>query len=266
MEDKVTETKPEDGRVRYHKLKAEAKELGITGKFNTAQLEAAIATKKATSDTDAPKIGLTPEEAVKIDARLKYEFETQQKFRAERQMQIDRASIMAESNSLKIPIELPEKPTELELAKARQLLGIKKVEIKPSPETVNIEGGIDPITGKTVLPSKKGYYIFTNREQDDAAHTVNPGGKYIIHLIPDQIHVLSEFHIKFFRQRAVTPVYQRVPIKGPLVEGQMGEECKRTGSKPRFAFEHLGEAPQDAQFGLVTDTKILDELRQPLKL
>lgn len=246
--EEVTETKPEDGRVRYHKLKAQAKELGITtGNLNTEQLEAAIAAKK-------PEHGISVEEAAKIDARLKYEFEVQEKFRAERQIQIDRASIIVESQSLKIPVDLPEKPTELELAKARKLLGIKKIEVKPSPETVGIE------------TSKRGYYIFTNREQDDAAHTVNLGGKYIIHLIPDQIHVLSEYHINRWRQIATVPVYKRVPVAGPLIEGQMGEECKRTGGKPRFAFDYLGEAPPDAPFGLVTDTKILDELRQPLEV
>jgi hypothetical protein len=247
---RMDSTEEKNGLSRYQELKAEAKALGIKASGNAEQLEAAIAAKKA----ESPKTGLTPEEAKKIDAKLKYEFEVQEKFRAKRQTQIDRASIVTEAKSLKIPIDLPEKPTELELAKARLLLGIKKVEVRPSPETVAIESG------------KRGYYIFTNREQDDAAHTVSPGGKYIIHLIPDQIHVLSEYHVKFFRQKAVTPVYQRVPVAGPLVEGRMGEECKRTGSKQRFAFEYLGEAPQDAPFGIVTDTKILDELKQPLEI
>lgn len=252
--EEVTETKPEDGRVLRHKLIAKAKELGVPAGGSIEQLKKAIAVKEVIGSSETSKTGLTPEEAVKIDARLKYEFEVQEKFRTERKIQIDRAAIMVESKSLRIPIELPEKPTELELAQARLSLGMKKKEVKPSPETVAIES------------SKRGYYIFTNREQDDAAHTVNPGGKYIIHLIPDQVHVLSEFHIKFFRQKAVTPIYQRVAVAGPLVEGRMGEECKRTGSKPRFAFEYLGEAPQDAQFGIVTDTKILDELKQPLEV
>lgn len=245
-EKEVTET----GMTRYRKLKATAKELGITGNISVEQLKAAIEAKRA--GEEPVKLELTAAEAAKIDTRLKYEFEVQEKFRLERQVQIDRASIVTESKSLGISIDLPEKPTELELARARQLLGMKKLEVKPSPETVGIES------------SKRGYYIFTNREQDDAAHTVNPGGKYVIHLIPDQVHVLSEFHIKFFRQKAVTPVYSRVLVEGPPVEGQMGEECKRTGSKPRFAFEHIGEAPQDAPFGLVTDMKILDELKQPV--
>ncbi|KKN43346.1 hypothetical protein LCGC14_0704030 [marine sediment metagenome] len=256
-------TEENSGLNRYHELQAEAKKLGVTASGNSEQLEAAIEAKKA----EVPKTVLTSEEAAKIDARLKYEFEVQEKFRAERQTQIDRASIMVESKTLSIPIELSEKPTELELAKARQLLGMKKVEKKPSPETVRIEGGICPVTGKKYEPSKKGYYIFTNREQDDASHTPNLGGKYVFHLIPDQIHVLSEYHIKKWRQIAVTPVYQRVPVAGPPVEGQMGEVCKRTGGKPRFSFDYLGEAPQDAPFGIVTDTKVLNELKpQPLEV
>lgn len=238
------ENEPKNGLNRYHELQAVAKELGITASGSAEQLEAAIEAKKA----ERVKVGLTPDEAAKIDARLRYEFEAQEKFRVERQIQSDRASIVAESESLKIPIKLPEKPTELELARARQTLGMKKIEVRPSPETVAIES------------SKRGYYIFTNIEQGDAAHTVNPGGKYIIHLIPDQVHVLSEFHIRLFRQKAVTPIYSRVPIAGPPVEGRMGEECRRTGSKPRFTFEYLGEAPDDAPFGLVTDTKILDKV------
>lgn len=242
----------DSGLNRYHKLQAEAKKLGITASGNTEQLETAIAAKQG---TETPKTGLTPEEAAKIEASLKFEFEIREKRRIEIQAEKERATIMVEAQTQGVTIELPEKPTELQLAQARQSLNMKKVEVKPSPETVAIES------------SKRGYYIFTNREQDDASHTVNLGGKYIIHLIPDQIHVLSEYHIKKWRQIATVPVYKRVPVAGPLVEGQMGEECKRVGGKPRFAFEYLGEAPADAPFGLVTDTKILDELKpQPLEV
>lgn len=264
MENQVEET----GMERLVRLRAEAKEMGIIGRMTADEFEAAIKEAKspqaAVGIVEPAKTGLTVEEAAKIDARLKYEFEAQEKFKVERQRQIDRASIIAESELLKIPVSLSEHPTELELAKARTLLGIKKTEVKPSPETVGIEGGICPITGKIIPPSKRGYYIFTNREQDDAAHAPNLGGKYPLRLIPDQVHVLSEYHIRRWRKIAVTPVYERVPVPGPAVEGRMGEECKRTGSKPRFSFEYLGEAPQDAKFGLVTDTKILNELKQPL--
>jgi len=145
------------------------------------------------------------------------------------------------------------------LAKARQSLGLKKIEIRPSPETVAIEGGKDPVTGKMVVASKRGYYTFMNLEQDDASHTANLGGKYIIHLIAGQVHVLSEYHIKTWRRIAVTPKYERVPT-GVLVAGQMGERCVRTGSKRRWMFEYLAEAPDDAPFGMVTDMEILNEV------
>ena len=129
---------------------------------------------------------------------------------------------------------------------------MKKVEVIPSPETLAIEA------------SKRGYYVFNNLEQDDAAHSPILGGKYLVHLIPGQIHVLSEYHVKKWKQIAVVPQYQRVDTgvaPGPGTTGQMAQECRRVGDKSRFMFEYLGEAPQEAPFGMVTDVKILDELK-----
>ncbi len=252
--EQVKKTGKETGLQRYHRLQREAKELGIKTSLDAGEIEVAIAAKAAgtSAPVDITTGGLAPEEARKIEARLKFESEVQEKFRVERQAKIDRATIIAESEALKIPINLPENPTELQLAKARQQLGLKKKEIKPSPETVAIEA------------SKRGYYVFNNLEQDDASHTANLGGKYFIHLIADQIHVLSEYHVKKWKQIAVQPVYGRVPVPGPPREGYMGEECKRIGGKSRFLFEYLGEAPSDAPFGMVTDIKVLDELKQPV--
>ena len=192
MENKVTET----GMERLIRLRKEAKILGITGQMTADEFEAAIVQAKAggeveevTSEPESSS-GITPEEAKKIEARLKFEDETREKFKRERQTKIDRATIVAEAEVLKIKIDLPETPTELELAKARVKLGIEKTMPKPSPETIGIE------------TSKRGYYVFTNREQDDASHTVNLGGKYVIHLIPDQVHVLSEYHVRTWRRIA----------------------------------------------------------------
>lgn len=258
MEQKLEES----GTERLSRLRAEAKKLGIVGRYKADDFETLIAQAKIDGQdkvviepikpSEKSATGFTAEDAAKIDERLKYEEDAREKFRVARQIQIDRATIVADAELAKIEIDLPEIPTELELARARMKLGIEKKEVKPSPETVAIE------------KSKRGYYIFTNLEQDDAAHTVNPGGKYYINLIPDQIHVLSEWHIRFFRQKAVTPVYKRVPtgvVPGPDTVGKMAEECKRVGGKPRFAFEKLGDAPDDAPFGLVTDVEVLDELR-----
>ena len=250
----------ETGMERHRRLKAEAKALGITGNMKSDELEKAIAEANLPKEepekvdelvTPVDDGKLHPDEAKKIETRIKYEDEVRQKFIQARKIATERAEIIAESESLCIPIDLPAEPTELELAKARRALGLKKKEVKPSPETLAIES------------SKRGYYIFTNREQDDANHTTNLGGKYFIDLIPDQVHVLSEFHIKRWRKCAVTPQYSRVPtgvVAGPGTEGQAVVECRRTGDKPRFAFEYLGEAPITAPFGMVTDTKILDKL------
>ena len=241
----------ESGQARYHRVNTEAKALQIdTTGMNTDQIETAIKDVAEVGDTKGPT-GITSKEAASIEAKLRYEDEIREKIRAERRIITERAGLIAESESLNIPIDLPDIPTELELARARVTLGVKKLEEKPSPETLAIEAG------------KRGYYVFTNREQDDASHTVNLGGKYVIHLIPDQVHVLSDFHIKRWRQCAVTPEYKRVDTgvtASDETAGRLMQECKRVGGKPRFAFEHLGVAPQDAPFGLVTNKKVLEEL------
>lgn len=270
MENQVQET----GLERLARLRKEARDLGIVGTMTADKFQSVIDARKAELANVSPvtesqavatnievapptevKHALTAEEAAKIDARLKYEEEAREKFRREREIITERAGIVAESEVLGIEIDLPEKPTELQLARARQKLGIEKREKKPSPETLAIEA------------SKRNYYIFMNREQEDAAHTVNLGGKYIINLIPDQIHVLSECHVRFWKEMAVTPVYERKATgvaAGPGTVGKMVEECVRTGGKPRFMFEYIGEAPQDAPFGLVTDMEVLNKLRQPV--
>ena len=247
MNNQVEET----GTERLRRLRGEAKELGIVGRMSANEFEAAIQAKAGgIVEVGKSGPGISPEEAKKINARLQYEEEARQKIKREHEIKIERASILIESESLRIKVDLPENPTELQLAKARQTLGIKKKEVKPSPETVGIES------------SKRRYYVFNNQEQDDASHSHNLGGKYPINLIAGQIHVLSEFHVRTWRRIAITPIYGRVPVPGPEVEGQMKEECKRTGSKARWLFEDLGEAPQDAPFGLVTNVKVLNELKQ----
>jgi len=235
-------------KTDFEQLKEEAKSLGIDLRMNEENMRKAIDAKKQ----EKGPTGISSSEAKSIETRLRFEEETRQKIIEERALVIERARIIAESESLCIPVTIPENPTELDLARARKKLKMKKKEVKPSPETVAIEAG------------KRGYYIFTNREQENASHTVNPGGKYTIHLIPDQIHVLSDAHIKLFRKTAIRPVYERVPtgiVPGEDTVGRPAEECIKTSSKPRFAFELVGEAPQEAPFGLVTDAKILKELK-----
>jgi len=243
MSDQVKKTDDE--------IRAEGKAFGLHHKMSIVNMEKAIEAKK----TEKGPTGISGSEAKSIEAKLKFEEEVRERIKAERALTTERARIIAESESLCIPIDIPEVPTELDLARARRKLGIEKKAVKPSPETIAIEA------------SKRGYYIFTNREQDDASHTVNLGGKYVIHLIPDQVHVLSEYHVKKWHQIAVTPVYGKVQtgvIPSGDTVGRPVEECRRTGSKQRWSFEYLGEAPQEADFGLVTDSKILKELTAPV--
>ena len=207
--------------------------------------------EKTEDVTETGPTGISVKDATAIEARVRFQEETRDKIKREREIVTERARIIAESETLCIPIDLPETPTELELARARTKLGIQKKQVRPSPETVAIEA------------SKKGYYTFINRIQDDASHTTNPGGKYVLELIPDQVHVLSEWHVKFFKQHCVEPEYKRVRTgvePGPDTEGEIVEDCVLSSKKPCWAFEYLGEAPQEAPFGLVTDAKILKKL------
>ncbi len=257
MEKQVNET-----GLQYHqRLQKEATGLGLSGKGNIETLEKAIADKQAEpfvvveeplKETEKPQDGkISLEQAKGIRAQIMAEEEIRDQIKAERAIINERARIIVESESLHIKIDLPEQPTELDLARARKKLGLEKIAVKPSPETVAIEN------------SQRGYYKFTNQEQDDARHTPNLGGKYVFHLVPNMIHVLSEYHIKRWAVSAVTPIYKRVStgvVGGDATVGEAAEVCKRVGGKARFSFEHLGDAPDDAPFGLVYDQKILDKL------
>lgn len=253
MEEKQVQ---ETGTERLNRLRKEAAEHGIKGVYTADEFAQMI--EQAKNGTLPPdkvetEVGLTDDEAAKIDAEMKYRFEAEEKIREQRRIQTEKAGIVAESESLGIAVDLPENPTELQLAKARVKLGIEKTQVRPSPETVAIEA------------SKRNYYEFMNIEQRDASHSTNPGGKYMIHLIAGQIHVLTEWHVRFFKQKAVSPVYERVETgiePGPNTVGKLAQECRKVRGEPRWMFEYLGEAPQDAPFGLVTDMKILNKLRE----
>ena len=135
MDEKVEETKAQ----RLTRVRAEAKELGIVGLHSADKFEELISEARANGVVKPKAPGLTAEEAGKIDARLKYEEDAREKFRVARQIEIDRASIIADSEAAKIVIDLPANPTELDLARARTKLGIEKAEVVPSPETLAIE-------------------------------------------------------------------------------------------------------------------------------
>ncbi len=261
MDNEVKKTGNE-GVAEYHRLKRVAKGLGIdVDGMNKESLIKAIDANGTTEPKVAPteierlrsesvKLGIEAEnmdkgELVKaiqrkeIAERVRIEAEEREKLQLEYRLRNERAGLIAESESLAIPIELPEPCTELDLAQARRRLGIKKSEVKPSPETLAIEA------------SKKGYYIFRNLEQDDVDVSCNVGGKHRFDFIPDQVHVLPAWLIGYMRQRAVFPVYGRVP----RADGK-GEDTKKTGEKQRFVFEFIEDAPQEAEFGVVLDESL----------
>lgn len=222
------EDKKNEGASDYHRLNKEAKNLGIdTGGMNKDEIVKAIQRKQI---ADTVRIEAEEREKLRIEYRLKQE----------------RSEIIAESEALAIPVDLPDPCTELDLAKARQKLGMEKKKVKPSPETIAIEA------------SKKNYYIFRNLEQHDVDISCNVGGKYHFDLIPDKIHCLPDYLLEHMRIKAVVPVYSRVP-RG---DGK-GENTVKTGEKSRFTFEFIDEAPIEAEFGVVLDEALVKKLLQP---
>ena len=229
MTDQVKKTENE-GASEYHRLNKVAKNFGIeTDGMKLDELKSAIQRKQI---ADTVRIEAEEREKLKIEYRLKQE----------------RSEIIAESESLAIPINLPDPCTELDLAKARRTLGMEKTKVKPSPETIAIEA------------SKKKYYIFRNLEQDDVDVSCNVGGKYHFDLIPDRIHCLPEYLLKHMREKAIVPVYSRVP----RTDGK-GENTVRTGTKSRFTFEEISDAPIEAEFGAVLDETLVEKLLHPEK-
>jgi hypothetical protein len=211
------------------RLRGEAGKLGVeTDGMNKDDLVAAIQRKQ-------------------IAATVRIEAEEREKLKQEYRLTQERSEIIAESESLGIPIELPDPCTVLDLAKARQKLGMEKTRVKPSPETLAIEA------------SEKNYYIFRNLEQDDVDVSCNVGGKYRFDFIPDQIHVLPKYITTYMRKRAVVPVYSRIQVPG-ATEGSFKEITKKTSVKQRFSFEFVDKAPQEAEFGVVLDEALKAKL------
>lgn len=209
-------------------LTAIAKELGL--KFT-----------KATSDANLKDMI----ERSAIEKTIRMEEETRQKLMMEYDIKKGLAEVQVAADKIKMPIEIPKDPTLQDVIRLKELVGIKSKEPIPSPETIAIE------------KSKKVYAIFRNMEQEDLDVAFNKGDKYNFHLWPNKIHVLPAWLITNLRSTAVSPKYEIVYNK---VTGN--KESKRVGSKPRFVFEVIGDAPPEAPFGVVLDEKILSKLTQ----
>jgi len=173
------------------------------------------------------------------------EEEVRAELQAKAKLRQDIAEIKATAELEGYAIEVPDNPTAEDIIKLRRQIGLKKAEPKPSPETVAIE------------KSKRVYAIFHNLEQDDLDIRCNPGGKYRFHFWPNRVHVIPQCLIKIFADRCVNPIYerQRDPNTGEVVS-------KRVGTKRRFMFEVLGQADDNASFGVVLDDKTLKKIKE----
>ena len=184
--------------------------------------------------------------------RKTVEMETAARLRLEEQsrMKRDIAEIQAEASVRGIKIDIPKEPILEDIMKLKKQLNMMIKEPKPSPETLAIEA------------SKKVYAVFHNREQEDMDVPFNVGGKHWFHFWPEKVHVLPEWLIGYLRRTAVVPVYEKKAVPNPqaIKMGGTIEKVARTGSKQRFLFEILSDAPDNASFGVVFDEKILSKL------
>lgn len=130
---------------------------------------------------------------------------------------------------------------QAELAlEAQKKLGLDpKKKFKPSPETIAIE------------KSKRKYYLFHNNEEEGVKVAFRKGPKHRFELFDGKIHVLPEWLVQNLRKTAIYPQYEfrKNPVTGL-------EESVHVGNRPRFGFDELGDAPQDADFGVVVDKEI----------
>ncbi|KKN19560.1 hypothetical protein LCGC14_0944460 [marine sediment metagenome] len=174
------------------------------------------------------------------------------KLQQESKMRLDLAEIRAEADIRGVTIDIPKEPTLTDIARLKKELDIIIKEPKPSPETLAIES------------SKKVYAIFRNLEQDDMDVLRNPGGKHWFHFWPDKVHVIPEWLIGYYRKTATVPRYEKKTVR-TLETAQIQETIEkvvRTKDRQRFSFEVLGDAPDDASFGIVTDSQIISSLEQ----
>ena len=172
-------------------------------------------------------------EVALMQKRVIAEEEVREKLRLEYRIKTDMAEIKEMALAAKITLTYPEKPTIVDVVRLKKRLGIEIKKPKPSPETLGIEA------------SKKFYYKFTNHEQPRVDVTLDLGGKYMFHLWPGKKHVLPEYAVKFWEATCKTPSYKQAVVDG--VEQSVRDPANE---EDRFIFQRLGDAPDDAKFGV----------------
>jgi len=179
-----------------------------------------------------------------------------------------------EVEAIKKRLELEDKARQERAVEAKaklKELGLgEKGDLKPSPETICIEGGTCPVTFQKIPPSKKKYYMFRNNEDEGVRRILRKGEKYRFELYDARIHILPEClvkgvkHTEFvkmegLRKTAQYPVYE--DRENPITKIK---ESVIAGYRPRFGFEELEEAPNNAPFGVVLDKKIEGKFLKPV--
>lgn len=215
---------------------------------------------------DAKKLGLevaknidtedlrTKVEYAAIERREKVTEEVREKLRAKAIIKQRIAEVKVSAGLAGITILIPAEPTIVDVIRLEKELGIKKKEPKPSPETLAIKA------------SKKVYALFRNLEQEDIdIFGVCVGGEYKFDFWHDKVHVLPQWLINQYRSKS-NPAGTRPHSEYKEIQGHkdVAAQMTRTERRPRFAFEVIGDAPQGAKFGVVTDEAILSKLEQPV--
>lgn len=191
-------------------------------------------------------------ERAAIERHEKVTAEVREKLSNEAVLKRRIAEVKASADLAGIVIVVPDEPTIMDVIRLEKELGIKKKIPKPSPETVAIEA------------SKKVYAIFRNLEQEDLdIFGACVGGKYKFDFWHDKVHVLPRWLIDHYRSR-LNPAGTRPHSEYKEIHGSKDIAAQMTPSerRQRFTFEIIGDAPQDAKFGVVTDETVLSELEQ----
>lgn len=150
-------------------------------------------------------------------------------------------------------LELKEKAKAERKKEIESLLSLDpQTKSKPAPETIAIAN------------SKKVYALFTNVQDEGADIEFNKGCTHTFHLYHDYLHVLPQCLIE-----------ENKDLKSPIgkrpIHAMRRNPASRVdnmastivGHKRRYTYEVVGDAPQDALFGVVLDKAIYDKLGVP---
>jgi hypothetical protein len=160
---------------------------------------------------------------------------------------------MVQVAQFKKELELKEKAKAERAKDVQKMLNLDPAtKAKPSPETIAIAN------------SKKVYAVFHNLEEEGVDVEFNKGCTHNFHWYDQYIHIVPQCLVEENRDRQ-NPIGKR-PIHGMRKDPriQMANEVSTIiGHKPRYRLEVLGDAPQEAQFGVIIDKKLYDKFGWP---